>query len=71
MSCLAWNCRRLRNLHTGKELVEIIRAKDPFVVFLVETLTDEARLNTVQRNIEFDHQWVVQREGKGGGLVLF
>ena len=71
MNCLPWNCRGLRNLRTRKELVEIIRAKDPFVVFLAETLTDEARLNTVQRNIEFDHWWVVQREGRGGGLVLF
>ena len=71
MNCLAWNCRGLGNLRTRKELVEIIRAKDPFVVFLAETLTDEARLNTVQRNIEVDHRWVVQREGRGGGLVLF
>ena len=54
-----------------KELVKIIQAKDPSVVFLAETLTDEARLDTVQRIIEFDHRWVVQREGKGGGLVLF
>ena len=62
MSCLAWNCCGLGNLRTGKELVEIIRAKVPSVVFLAETLTDEARLDTIQRNIEFDHQWVVQRE---------
>ena len=63
MSCLAWNYRGFGNLRIGKELVEIIRAKDLFVVFLAETLTDEARLDTVQRNIEFNHRWVVQREG--------
>ena len=44
MSCLAWNCRGLRNLCTGRELSEIIRAKDPFVVFLVKTFIDDARL---------------------------
>ena len=71
MSCLAWNCRGFGNLRTGRELVEIIRAKDPSVIFLAETLTDEARLETVQRNIEFDHRWVVPREGRGGGLALF
>ena len=60
MSCLSWNYHELGNLHTRKELVEIIRAKDLFVVFLAETLTDDARLDTVQRNIEFDHRWVVQ-----------
>ena len=43
-----WNCRELGNLHTVRELVEIIRAKDPDVVFLAETLTDDARLKFVQ-----------------------
>ena len=48
MSCLAWNCRGLRNLCTKRELVDIIRAKDPFIVFLAETLIDDARLELVQ-----------------------
>ena len=56
MSYLAWNCRRLGNLHTGGELMEIIRAKDPAVVFLAETLTDDARLEFVQSSIGFDHR---------------
>ena len=47
MSFLAWNCRGLGNLRTVRELVEIIRAKDPTVVFLAETLTDDARLEFV------------------------
>ena len=55
MSCLAWNCYGLGNLCTRKELVEIIRAKDPSIVFLAETLIDEVRLDMIQRNIEFDH----------------
>ena len=40
-------------------------------MFLSETLTDEARLEIVQRNINFKHWWVVPREGRGGGLVLY
>ena len=71
MSCLAWTCRELGNLCTGRELIEIIRAKDPIVVFLAETLTDYARLEVIQRSIGFDHRWVVPRVGKGGGLVLY
>ena len=55
MSCLVWNYRGLGNLRTGRELVDIIRVKDPSIVFLAETLTDEARLDIVQRNIDFDH----------------
>ena len=37
MSCLAWNCCRLRNPCTVRELGDLIRAKDPYVVFLAET----------------------------------
>ena len=43
-----WNCCGLGNLHIGRELIEIIWAKDPDVVFLVKTLTDDARLEFVQ-----------------------
>jgi len=71
MSYSTWNCRGLGNLRTGKELVEIIRVKDPTVVFLAEALTDDARLEFVQRSIGFDHRWVVSRVGRGGGLVLY
>ena len=65
-----WNCRGLGNLRTGRELMELVRAKDHFVVFLVKTLTDDARLEFIQSSINFDHRWVVPRVGKSGGLVL-
>ena len=41
------------------------------MVFLAETLTDEARLEFIQSSIGFEHRWVVPRVGRGGGLVLF
>ena len=56
MSCLIWNCRGLGNLRTGRELIDIIQAKDPSVVFLAETLADDTRLELVQQNIDFDHR---------------
>ena len=37
MSYLIWNCRGLGNPCTGNELVDIVRAKDPSVVFIAET----------------------------------
>ena len=43
-----WNCHELGNLRIVRDLVEIILAKDPDVVFLAETLTDDARLKFVQ-----------------------
>ena len=71
MSCLAWNYHGFGNLYTGRKLIEIIRAKDLAVVFLAETLIDDARLECIQRSIGFDHRWVVPRVGRGGGLVLY
>lgn len=60
MSCLAWNCRELGNLRTEREVVEIVRAKDPTVVFLAKTLIVDARLEFVQSSIGFDHRWLYQ-----------
>ena len=71
MSCLVWNCRRLGNPRIGRELVELVQAKDPSVVFLAETLTDDARLEFIQSSINFDHRWVVPKVGRSGGLVLY
>lgn len=34
-------------------------------------MTDEARLEILQISIDFEHRWVVSREGRGGGLVLY
>ena len=36
--------------------MEITRAKDPSVVFMAETLTDDARLEILQQSIEHDHR---------------
>ena len=71
MNCLIWNYRGLGNLRTRKELGDMIRAKDPSVLFLAETLGDEARLDIVQRSINYEHKWIVPKEGREGGLVLF
>ena len=71
MNCLVWNCRGLRNLHTRKELGDLIRAKDPSVVFIAKTWADQARLITVMCNFDYKHKWIVPRERKGGGLALF
>ena len=37
--------------------MQIIRAKDPVVVILAGTLTDDARLEFVQSSIGFGHRW--------------
>ena len=56
MNCIVWNCHRFGNLRTGKELGEIIQAKDLSIVFVAETLVDETRLDTIQQNIDFENK---------------
>ena len=48
MSFLVWNCRGLGNHLVVQELVVVVQAKAPSVVFLDETLADEARLDYVK-----------------------
>ena len=71
MNCLVWNYCGLRNLRIRKELGDLIQAKDPSIVFIAETLADEARLITMMWNFDHEHKWIVLREGRGGGLALF
>ena len=49
----------------------LVWAKDPSIMFIVETWADEARLKDVKRKIQFDNMFVVPRANQGGGLVLF
>ena len=71
MSCIIWNCRGLGNQLAVQELAEVVTAKALVVVFLAETLADEARLDYVKDQIRFDKKFVVQRVDRGGGLVLY
>ena len=71
MSCIVWNCRGLGNPLTVQELADLVQAKAPTLVFLAETLVDEARLDFVKDRIHFDKKFFVQRINKGGGLVLY
>ena len=71
MNLIVWNCRRLGNLRTGNELGDIIRAKDPYVVFIAETLTDKARLDRVMQVIDFDNKKKEDSQGRPRGWTWF
>ena len=71
MSLIVWNCRGLGNLRTEDQLADLVWAKDPSVVFLAETWTDKARLEQVQRRIQFKNLFEVPRKNKAGGLAIF
>ena len=71
MSCIVWNCRGLGNQVAVQELVDLVQAKDPSVVFLAKTLANGARLDYVKDRLHFDKKFFVQRVTREGGLVLY
>ena len=66
-----WNCHGLGNPCTENELANLMRAKDPFVVFLAETWADEPKLKNVLRKIRCENIFSGPRINRGGELVLF
>ena len=71
MNMLCWNRQGLRNRQTIQELGDFVRAQDPVVVFLAETLLDEARLGSIRDSLQFGHHHRVSKISRGGGLALF
>uniref|UniRef100_A0A803Q4P0 Reverse transcriptase zinc-binding domain-containing protein n=1 Tax=Cannabis sativa TaxID=3483 RepID=A0A803Q4P0_CANSA len=70
MSCLSWNFYGLGNPLTLQFLKEMISQKKPKFVFLSETLCSKERIDRV-RSINFDGSFVVEGQGRGGGLAFF
>ena len=70
MSLLVWNCHGLRNPRKIQKLGDYILAKDPSVLFLAETWTEDARLDIVLRNFDFNNRWSIPSESRRGCLVL-
>ncbi|XP_065631679.1 uncharacterized protein LOC136068452 [Quercus suber] len=70
MKLLAWNCRGLGNRRAVQELVDIVQAQDPMIVFLSETWSNKERMKWIRDKIFFDGCFTVPTEGRGGGLAL-
>lgn len=49
----------------------MVWAKDFFVVFIIETWTNEARLVLVHDRLNFKKKIVAPKRNKVGGLVIF
>ena len=71
MSCLSWNCCGFGNSQTEDEVVALVTAKDPKLVFLMETKADKPILERVGRRIHFTNLFFVPRVNSGGGLALY
>ena len=70
MKLIAWNCRGLGNRRAVQELVDIVQAQDPMIVFLSETWSGHDRMEWVRGQLKFDGCFTVPSMGWGGGLAL-
>jgi len=71
MSCIVWKCNGLWNQLAVQELVNLVQEKVSSILFLAETLANEARLDYMKDQIHFDNKFFVQRVNKGGRRVLY
>ena len=70
MNCLSWNCRGLGNPRRVHELSDLVRAKDPKLVFLMKTKKKNAYLKRLRCHLGFNNLFIVPRRNLSGGLAL-
>ena len=71
MNCLSWNYCGFGNLCGVCELSNLVKAKGPNLVFLMETKKKKAYLERLRCRLEFDKMFIVPRKNLSGGLALF
>ena len=71
MKLLAWNCRGLGNRCVIQELVDIVHAQDPMIVFLSETWSTKEKMKWVRDKISFDGCFTVTNEERGVVWLFF
>lgn len=70
MNCLSWNCRGLGNPRAVRCLGDVLRTQKPEIVFLIETLSLDARIKDLCRKFGYAHHFTVDSVGRSGGLAL-
>ena len=71
MSILSWNCQRLGNPCTVRELLFLLKEQAPSILFLSETRLDCVSIEKLRVHLKFGSVFCVPRVGTGGGLALF
>lgn len=70
MKFLCWNCQGLSSPLTVHALKTLVVKEKPDVIFLMETKNREQVISRVQRRIHFSQSYIINPEGKAGGLTL-
>ena len=71
MNLLSWNCRGLGLFRTVQELVALVGANSPRLVFLYETRMSGVRAENLRWRLGLKHVVAVDSTGTGGGLASY
>lgn len=71
MIVLCWNCRGLGNPWTVRHLRRLVKLKKPVIVFLMETLVVQRKVDVLRVKLGFQNAFCVDCVGRSGGLILF
>jgi hypothetical protein len=71
MSIISWNYRDLGQPVTVHELIALVRAKKPSMVFLIETWRSASHAMNLKWRLGLKNSIGVDSLGQGGGIVLF
>ena len=71
MKILGWNCRGMLSPTAVRELLELQGRTKADVIFLSESHLNKCKADELRRVLSFDSMFVVESDGRAGGLVLF
>lgn len=71
MSCLAWNCRGIRNAATVRDLCSLVKESGSQIVFLSETRKKSERVSHLRSRLGLRGFVGMDSDGMSGGLALF
>lgn len=70
MKTLSWKCRGLGQTATVPALCELVRVRNPDVIFLFETLSFSVRLEALRVKLKFDFCLSLDCIGHSGGITV-
>jgi len=71
MNLLAWNCQGLGLPRTIHELVLLVRAYRPKILFISETRQGEKKIKGLRWRLGLKHCMTQVGKGKGAGIALY
>ena len=71
MRIIGWNCRGMLSPMAVRELLDLQERTKAELIFLSESHLNKCKADELRRVLNFDSMFVVESDGRTGGLVLF